>query len=96
MEELNTEEKQKLKLWEKRMVGTFTTMMCGLIVICLLRTLLHEEIMQIISLGFVGVMVVGAVVLQFSEKCPRCGFRIGFASRLLLPPTCRKCGVGFK
>ncbi len=33
------------------------------------------------------------VFMQFSEKCPNCNYRLGFSSRLLLPKSCKKCGI---
>ena len=34
-----------------------------------------------------------AIAIQFSQKCPRCGYRLGFQTRLLLPERCGKCDV---
>jgi hypothetical protein len=45
--------------------------------------------------AFVCVAVYGAI-LQFSERCPVCRFRIGLQSRLLLPPACPRCGATFR
>jgi len=40
-------------------------------------------------------LVLFAAYLQFREKCPRCGSRLGRQSRLILPDTCRRCGVAY-
>jgi hypothetical protein len=48
------------------------------------------------ALGLVLVLVLAAAVVQFRERCPRCGSRLGTQSRLLLPDKCRKCGVVFE
>ncbi len=48
------------------------------------------------ALGLVLVLVLAAAVVQFRERCPRCGSRLGTQSRLLLPDKCRKCGVLFE
>ena len=47
-------------------------------------------------LGLVLVLVVAGSFVQFREKCPRCGRRLGSQSRLLLPERCRKCRVKFE
>ena len=48
------------------------------------------------ALGVALVLVLAAAVVQFRERCPRCGSRLGTQSRLLLPDKCRKCGVVFE
>lgn len=48
----------------------------------------------LVALLFGSAAVGGAV--QFSERCPRCGVRIGWQTRLLLPARCARCGVGFR
>ena len=47
-------------------------------------------------LGLVLVLVVAGSFVQFREKCPRCGRRLGSQSRLLLPERCRGCRVKFE
>jgi len=39
-------------------------------------------------------MVAGAYV-QFRDHCPRCGINLGRQGGVLLPLTCKACGVVF-
>lgn len=42
------------------------------------------------------VLVLTAARIQFSQKCPACGARLGLQTRLLLPRECGRCGVSFR
>jgi len=44
------------------------------------------------ALALLGVACLAAAVIQFSERCPRCGYNLGFQSRLALPAECERCG----
>jgi hypothetical protein len=50
--------------------------------------------------GWAFVPVVALVVaggwLQFSIRCPACGYRLGRQSRLVVPERCRSCGVALR
>jgi len=41
-------------------------------------------------------LLVAATMVQFRERCPRCGQRLGSHGRLFLPEQCRGCGVVFE
>lgn len=41
-------------------------------------------------------MVVAGVWLQFSARCPSCGYRLGRQSRLVVPERCRSCGASLR
>jgi hypothetical protein len=41
-------------------------------------------------------LLVAATMVQFRERCPRCGLRLGSHGRLFLPEQCRCCGVVFE
>ncbi|KAB2914129.1 MAG: hypothetical protein F9K29_15290 [Hyphomicrobiaceae bacterium] len=47
-------------------------------------------------LALILLLVLAATIVQFRERCPRCGRRIGSQSRLLLPDKCKGCGVKFE
>jgi hypothetical protein len=47
------------------------------------------------ALGVLAAIVALATAVQFSERCPRCGLRLGAHGGLLLPEQCRGCGVAF-
>jgi hypothetical protein len=48
------------------------------------------------ALGVLILLVVLATAVQFRERCPRCGMRLGAHGRLFLPDQCRGCGVDFQ
>jgi hypothetical protein len=41
------------------------------------------------------IMLLG-VVVRLSERCPKCGQRIGMQTKLTRPKNCKNCGVSFK
>ena len=47
------------------------------------------------ALAVLVVLLVAATIVQFRERCPRCGLRLGSHGRLFLPEQCRGCGVAF-
>ncbi len=92
--QLNEQEKRQLLRWQRRMVRTFVATW----VYFLLVVGLHISIgppSWIILLAFAPVLafVVLGAVLQFSGRCPKCGYRLGRQSGLLIPERCRRCGV---
>lgn len=42
------------------------------------------------------ILVAFGVVVQFSQRCPVCGVRLGLQSGVLVPESCRKCGTALK
>jgi hypothetical protein len=40
-------------------------------------------------------LIAAATFVQFRERCPRCGQRLGWHGRLFLPAQCPGCGVEF-
>jgi hypothetical protein len=47
------------------------------------------------ALAAVLSLIVAATFVQFRERCPRCGLRLGSQGRLFLPEQCRRCSVVF-
>jgi hypothetical protein len=93
---LSEAERAALQLWQRRMVRLFVAAMTLLLFALLLKALgdLPGWLELTTGAGFIILAVLG-VVLQFSARCPRCGFRVGLQSRLILPPACVRCGVAF-
>jgi len=48
------------------------------------------------ALGLLGAACLLAVAVQFSERCPRCGFNLGFQPTLVLPEACSRCGGRYR
>jgi len=55
----------------------------------------EHPLVRFLVLATVLGLVLLATIVQFREKCPRCGTRLGRQSRLILPDQCRTCGVEF-
>ena len=89
-----------LMRWQRRMVMTFVLGMTLLPLLVIGAATL--DVLQSPIVGFVAFLAIFAAALlllafvQLSAKCPRCEFRIGLQSRLLLPKTCDRCGVAFR
>lgn len=45
-----------------------------------------------LALALLGALCLLGVWIQFSERCPRCGYNLGFQSRLLHLEACERCG----
>lgn len=94
---LNEQEFRLLRRWQRRMVTLFVgTWVYILFVIAVdLLVQLPTRVVQL-ALVPVLVLVVGGGWLQFSIRCPSCGYRLGRQSRLLVPDRCRSCGVSLR
>lgn len=86
-----------LQRWQRRMVVSFLLAMLLMLAGVALDLVvgLSAAVEYGIGGAFLCVAVYGAV-LQFSERCPVCRFRIGLQSRLLLPLSCPRCGATFR
>ena len=85
--------------WQRRMVVTFIAGMALLPLLLLgLATLdfLRSPTGAYSLLALLILLAIAGVSLQLSARCPRCQFRIGLQSRLLLPKNCDRCGVAFR
>ena len=97
MKNLNANELEELPLWQKRMITVFATTMAALIFVVVADLIIGISRMVASFAFLVLIALVGlGIFIQFSQKCPRCGYRLGFQSRLLVPHNCKKCGVGLK
>jgi len=97
-DQVSKSEYERLMTWQHRMVGLFLGAMVAIFAV-LLSSLLFRFTPSIITylfLGLIIIFVIPAILLQFSERCPRCGHRLGLQTRLILPEICKHCGVSFK
>jgi hypothetical protein len=94
---LDADELAELQHWQRRMVSLFVITMSGLLLTVILDLLigLSQATATIIFLVLVALVVLAGFV-QFSQKCPACGYRLGFQSRLLVPDHCKCCGIALK
>jgi hypothetical protein len=56
---------------------------------------LGSAIQPTTALFLLGLACFSGVAVQFSARCPRCGFNLGFQSRLVLPEQCERCGADY-
>ena len=97
MKELSQTELRELRAWQRRMVTVFVIAMLALLAVVAPDLVfgLSRKLPLVVFIAL-GALACLGFVIQFSQRCPRCGYRLGFQSRLLLPAHCRKCGVGLK
>ncbi len=48
------------------------------------------------ALFLLGIACLLGAAIQFSERCPRCGYNLGFQARLLLPERCERCRAPYR
>jgi hypothetical protein len=97
MQSLSPAQLRQLQLWQKKMLGTFLPAMLIVIIGVPIKLAfgLAPELEFLLGSMFVILAIAGAII-QFSQKCPNCGARIGLQSRLLLPAKCAKCKISFR
>lgn len=101
MPELTPEQKMELRRWERQMKLTFVV---AWVVFFLFVgfDLLVQDVPLLVYFYLVGVAlaVLWGAYVRTSQRCPRCGSRIGSWFGLLayfgLPPNCKQCGVSFQ
>jgi hypothetical protein len=94
---LTAKELEHLKRWQRWMIGYFIVFLVGTGLLLLIG--LTVGFSKWIETGLTvlwTVFLLSGVFIQFSQKCPRCGYRIGRQSRLLLPRQCPKCRISFR
>ena len=82
--------------WERWMIRYYAmamTVIAGAVALALVYG--ESVFVRRAVMGLVLMLVLLATFVQFREKCPRCGARLGRQSRLILPDRCRSCGVAF-
>jgi hypothetical protein len=93
---LTSQEVDRLRRWERRMIRSYATIIM-VIAAGIGLSLVYGEAgeMRFLVLGAAALIAIGVAVAQFRERCPRCQTRLGSQSLLLLPDRCRTCGVAF-
>ena len=93
----------QLQAWKRRMVISFTggmvltgLMTIGIVVEGLVASSPAPEWVYWGGLLAAVVIVASSIGVQFSARCPRCGFNIGLQTRLLIPPACERCQIAFQ
>ncbi len=88
---------RKLERWQRHMITAFAGTW-AFVLLFIAAELVFGLSRAVVIAGFVVMLILVAIgaVIQFSQRCPSCGARIGVQSGLLVPDSCRKCGVAFK
>lgn len=94
---IQKEEFRVLFRWQRRMRKAFVALWVYLLLVIAVHLLVRPAswVIQVALLPVLGGVVAGGV-LQFSVRCPKCGYRLGFQSSLVIPDDCRRCGVLLK
>ena len=90
-------ELERIWRWERQMIAFYASAIT-LIAIAMAAAVTFGDVVWLRRslLGLVLALVAAGSFVQFREKCPRCGRRLGSQSRLLLPVRCRGCRVEFE
>jgi hypothetical protein len=92
--DLTTEEHASLYRWQRRMQRLFTIVMISWALgfgVSLLES--RGSIRGGCELVYSAILLllITAVVVQFTGKCPACGYRLALQSRMNLPEFCERC-----
>jgi len=91
---LSPREVGRLRRWERRLRRAFLLVAVAYLGL-VAASLVGEELSlarSALALALLALACSAAVTIQFSERCPRCRYNLGFQSRLDLPASCERCG----
>jgi hypothetical protein len=93
---LTASERARIWRWQRRMF-VFYGIAIALLGLAGAAMLMFGDLAWVrrAALAVLVVLLVAATIVQFRERCPRCGLRLGSHGRLFLPEQCRGCGVAF-
>ena len=93
---LTATERGRLWQWQHRML-VFYGIAIALLALAGALMLLYGELAWVrrAALALLLALIAAATLVQFRERCPRCGRRLGWYGRLYLPAQCPGCGVEF-
>jgi len=94
---LSKQDSLRLFRWQRRMVSLFIGTWAYILLVIAFHLLANPppHVVQLALIPALG-LVIGGVCLQFSVRCPSCGYRLGRQSRLLVPDRCRSCGLSLR
>lgn len=87
----------RLRRWERRLRGAVavvgvTYLATAALALAAPEGTPEEARTSLLALAALGLACAAGAGIQFSERCPRCGYNLGFQSRLLLADACERCG----
>ncbi|HXE70168.1 MAG TPA: hypothetical protein VN523_12475 [Hyphomicrobiaceae bacterium] len=94
---LTPSELARIWRWQRRMF-VFYGIAIALLALAGALMLMFGELAWVrrAAVAWLFVLLAAAAMVQFRERCPRCGLRLGSHGRLFLPEQCRGCGVVFE
>jgi len=94
---LTEEDHRRLVQWQRRMVSSFIGMWVYVLLVIAVQVFLDPpaKLIRLALLPALCLVVFGGY-LQFSIRCPSCGYCLGRQSRLVVPERCRSCGVDLR
>ena len=87
-----------LKRWERRMVRVLAGVMTYFFLLVALVLIVDPGDAPVLFLLLLLLLAAAgwATRIQFSARCPACGYLLGLQTRLLLPASCECCGVSLR
>lgn len=92
---LTDSECTRLWAWEERLRRYYIAASVGMMLAVAVLAWVDSVMVRRGVVAVVIALFAGAAYLQSREKCPRCGSRLRFRSRLTMTDLCRTCGVLF-
>jgi uncharacterized membrane protein YeaQ/YmgE (transglycosylase-associated protein family) len=88
---------EKLRRHHQATIGLFVAFwICVLGAIAAIELLDVSEQTQTNLIGTLFGAVIVLVLLQFSQRCPKCSANLGWQVRLGIPKNCHRCGVALR
>jgi hypothetical protein len=97
VERVSEAERERLRSWQRRMIGVFVFTMVYLAAAAAVEILVGMS-RPVGTLVFLTLFVLAGLgaALQFSVRCPRCGYRLGRQNSLVVPENCKRCNVSLR
>lgn len=95
---LTPSERLRIERWRRRLRAVFLVVVAaylGLAGLALLDLAGSSARSPIGLLLLAGICLLGARI-QFSERCPRCGYNLGYQTRWALSDDCDRCGGPYR
>ncbi len=94
---ISSAELRQLMRWQRRMIAVMVVTWSFVLLFIAVEVVfdLPREL-EISGFAVMLLLVAVGVVIQFSERCPSCGKRIGWQSGVIVPESCGRCGVVFR
>jgi cation transporter-like permease len=93
MQDLSTNEREQLRSWQRRLVTAFCVTITGLLIVVAADLVFgFSPRGALLAFSALLALALTAIVIQFSQKCPRCGYRLGRQTCFLI--AARSAGSG--